>query len=93
MDGIPVTPGEDAGRPAPGPAPDGTAPPPTGHPEVDAALAPVAELATTPLEEHAELYETVHARLSAALEAEPRAVPAALRPDAPGRAPEQDAEP
>ncbi|MCJ8505763.1 hypothetical protein MRU69_13000 [Kocuria flava] len=76
-----MTQGEDAGAPAA----DGTAPPPTGHPEVDAALARVAELPATPLEEHAELYETVHARLSAALEAEPGAVPAALRPDAPAQ--------
>lgn len=52
---------------APEPAPLGVEIEPTGHPEVDAALEPLAALDGAPTTEHAAVYENVQQSLSTIL--------------------------
>jgi hypothetical protein len=74
-------------RPVAGEAADGApAVRPTGHARVDAVLARAAALAATPVAEHADLYEAVHAQLAAKLSAEPETVPAGPVPPPAGPA-------
>ncbi|WP_424214468.1 hypothetical protein ACN20G_21680 [Streptomyces sp. BI20] len=65
--GTPLGPPADTVRPEPAPAP---APPePTGHPEVDAALARLVAVDHLPADSRVDVYEDVHRGLRAALTA------------------------